>query len=718
LKELGIAIKDIKREKKIITTQIRPYRIAFIVNRSISKEQLSKLIQFNTHIWGGFYNAFIPTDSYVIQDEWWYMMRLADPDIICLAGGVSEDLMREINEQMSPLIITEWRDEKLDFLMKQGFILDLRTVPIQNILYAKTKHTYIPDKSNILVPLCSKNNALYTYVEAVFGNLSVGFANWYREGLKADTFGFDDKNLSEYLEGYQKSIGLLTPIKLTAMGLKVTVHNTFLDARNVLHVFLAGDKFIDDFCLYWYFRRYIGSGPLFLPLNCLSNDIESLQFKDWLDKTCVHKNIIDFISASLDQKTAAELGTKLERDFGLERIYRIRFRNFDEIEVGGIIITEDNIVTEEVEFVKGKCKIKTRNPISFERRKLTSWIMDIDIQGVKHGNDGYKLPKIKAFAELFSGNQMRFPQRSLKIADEFSFSASVFEDDKFINLELNDSNTLISNLLNKFGYKVELLEVNKYCTGMLKLAGNLNFLKILQDKKVRDLFRAMSKHSIAVNVNEIKRYLKCGKDSKHAEEFITALSIRNILIRGYNIRCPHCDLTQWYPLEKIREKMTCAGCLSHFQIPARLDFHYRLNDLFVRGINDCGVIPVILTLIFLSSISKESFLYLVGAKIKGAIETDVDLIAICDRKIIFSECKDLENIKTGVDTETINEIQEQFKNLYGLSKEMGIKVLLLSTLVEENNKAVIDKLKSKFPPSGIINTRFLCSKDLQKGFFN
>jgi hypothetical protein len=712
MKELGVPVREQKHERKIVSSQIRPHQITFVVNNNIAKEQLFKLIQFNTHIWGGFYNTFIPTDGTNITDDWWYLMQLADPDIVCLVGDISANLKNEIIEKTPTLSIGEWNDNILDSLLKEHISRQLRIVPIQNVIIAQTKGKYISDKSNILIPRYNEDNPLSPYLKYIFGYPTAKFIDWYQKGLKAEVINIDNQNLDNYLEMQRKSIERLTPINLTTMMLRTTLHGTLLNAGNVLYIFSIGEKFIGDFCLYWYFKRYIHPDILLLPENILFNDDNLKQLKNWLDKVYPHKNIINIFSSSLDLENVKLLGAKLEQNLGLEYVYDITFKNFDEINIGHIAIKEKDTITEEVEFVDTKCRIKANKPISFEQTQVTSWITDIDIQGTINRYDGYKLPKRSEFMSLFRDTTNRYPRNDKKISDIFSFSIPVYDNDKFINLELMEPSLLLRNLFKKYGCEIELLEVNKYCSGMLKLAGSLSFLTIFQEKGVRDLFRALSFPSVSLNLNEIKGYLKYGDDGRKAGNLITSLSVRNILIRGYNLRCPHCDLNKWYPLDEIKEIMICSGCLSKFQIPPRLDFHYRLNDLFARGISDCGVIPIILTMILLSNISEESFLFLVGVKITSPMETDIDLVAICDREIIFCECKDLEN---GVTEITVNEIQKQFEIINNLSNQIGNRILLLCSLVADTNKTLFDNFINKFPSKEKINIKLLFSSELQKG---
>ena len=78
------------------------------------------------------------------------------------------------------------------------------------------------------------------------------------------------------------------------------------------------------------------------------------------------------------------------------------------------------------------------------------------------------------------------------------------------------------------------------------------------------------------------------------------------LVRGLFIACRNCGNSEWYPLQILDERITCAGC-GHSQPLALLDsggnelqWQFRLNSLFNRVV-DQDTLPSILTLYRLRS---------------------------------------------------------------------------------------------------------------------
>lgn len=124
---------------------------------------------------------------------------------------------------------------------------------------------------------------------------------------------------------------------------------------------------------------------------------------------------------------------------------------------------------------------------------------------------------------------------------------------------------------------------------------------------------------------------------------------REILLRGYQIRCPHCGVARWYPLERLARVHHCDLCLedSPITVPAdRLDWSYRINELVARAV-DQGVLPHVLACrTFVSwgqSVDSSLLGFLPGVSFRprdgGAGEIEVDLLAVMGGRAIVGECK-------------------------------------------------------------------------------
>jgi hypothetical protein len=162
-------------------------------------------------------------------------------------------------------------------------------------------------------------------------------------------------------------------------------------------------------------------------------------------------------------------------------------------------------------------------------------------------------------------------------------------------------------------------------------------------------------------------------------ELVQDLARDGVFLRGYTIQCPACDLTQWYPLDALSETMACAGCLSAIQPPPEAPFSYKLNELMVRGIQQ-GAVPVLLTILALSSLAQRSFLHAPGIEVRrGRVSTDIDLLASCDGELLLAECKDL---RQGCSRESVREIGSTLEELAQIAEHVGARVIFLSSLMD------------------------------------
>jgi len=95
-----------------IFTKARYLRIVFIVD--ISDTSFNKIydcvLDFNLSVWGGRFNPIIPMESGVIGEEYWEIIKFCDPDIIYSFTELSTNIVKKIEQNSSPLLITKHKD--------------------------------------------------------------------------------------------------------------------------------------------------------------------------------------------------------------------------------------------------------------------------------------------------------------------------------------------------------------------------------------------------------------------------------------------------------------------------------------------------------------------------------------------------------------------------------------------------------------------------------
>ena len=258
---------------------------------------------------------------------------------------------------------------------------------------------------------------------------------------------------------------------------------------------------------------------------------------------------------------------------------------------------------------------------------------------------------------------------------------------------------LIFNLFQEYDYEIEVTDKCRYTNGMIQRLGGDRELNAFQDKYFEKLIKVLYEND-AISLNNIFSKIRAGKNKETCREHLRGLLHKQIVLRGYSLHCPVCDLRSWYPSNELSEMMFCAGCLSPIQPGIEINFYYRLNQLFVRGLEQ-GCLPVLMTINTLSMLSFNGFFYLPGVEVlKNGKKVDLDIVAICDGMKIVCECKDLSK---GAKDGTISEIKSQLQDIATVAKEINADVVLFSCFLDKINdipadlKLFLDDIRNKNP---------------------
>src|SRR5688572_12560686 len=83
--------------RRIAGVSTRPLKLTFLIDENTPKPQILKYFEYNSTIWGGFYNLLVPTDGKTLREYWWQSLISYSPDKIIVCGEVAEDLLLEIS---------------------------------------------------------------------------------------------------------------------------------------------------------------------------------------------------------------------------------------------------------------------------------------------------------------------------------------------------------------------------------------------------------------------------------------------------------------------------------------------------------------------------------------------------------------------------------------------------------------------------------------------
>jgi Holliday junction resolvase len=677
--------------------------LAFLINEDTPKPQLLKYLEYNSTIWGGFYNALIPTDGKTLWPDWWQMLVAHSPDRVIVCGDVAEDLLQEINRRVQPYRFRLWNDDAVGGEKVGRDVFG--SVPLAYQLIHIYETSLPISKSNFRIVRSAEGSAFTECAAAQFGVAREPYEGIYLKALQAQVVDLADVDLSDYLRHLSELEHRLTPIVTTSRGLSPVDEMSGVGFTIVL----AGENPLADLCLFWNLRMRPSLGRLWtvvLPASSLRTERSVRALAEWCNEAVIGTNYIVLASATISK----------QRLLGLKKRFKPHLKSgvehvdvwFDGFNMSPIRVFETES-REELVFEDRQFKLKTPEPSFADQIRNGEWVVDISLgEGGRHMSSNFLPPDHPGLGALLSRDYGTSARMAVG-----HISYLVREGQAFITGTVPSDDEVFGSLFESKGYSVAQTDKCRYARGVTGLLGGLGELKIWRSRGVRDLFYEMRDGTSSYTPKEMMMWLKPGSELGKAYSMVTGLALKKVFLRGYKLQCPTCDLTRWYAVTDLAETMPCAGCLTAFQPPVEAAFRYRLNDLVARGL-DQGTMSLMLTVLFLKSLAGESFMYVPGLEVFKTRKSDVDIVASCDGHLILAECKDL---RAGASRQTVKDVIAQFEALIDIARDVGAGVALLSILqpsVPDELRLRVATLSRKWDKS--IAVHLLTGGELEQGY--
>jgi hypothetical protein len=718
--------------QQIATVRTRPFRVAYIVNRAVEYETLRAVTQYNCCIWGGTYNAFIPTDGELIREDWWYILYHHDPDYIVYVGDMADGLLARIYEGIEPLWHFRWGEGFLEELHNSHDALNgvlLRT--LFHHLYSTLKLP--PETSNCVLPEIGES-AFSQYLEIAYGSYpaQINYAEAFTELLGAVRTPCSPATLETYLALVDALNRKITPLDFTGRFLR----NFGGHSRNTLGnvpTLIISKGGLDDLFLYhastWI--RQEGRPSAIVPFDMVSTSEDFKLLATWIGNK-IHGNLLQLQSLSISLDELRPIRDQLRaylppRSPMGESGWCIQLRtgNFD-VYIPDIADDEKELLITREELNQGD-KLSFIAPTSRFTESIDSisgWAIDIILSpysGVKYGFapsmfpdlnfqlSGYKEEDRQWFA-LGRGVGLRVARGRL--------SGRMATRTQSASIRLASAEKLIKAALKDAGYTVKRDEKKgAYYQGMVRLAGGQleDILFMREPYFVRLFSEAKLRKGNSYTYSELKTMAAPKQDTERFTTQLHDLADKQIFLRGYRLKCPVCDLDMWYAASEVDEHVICKGCRSVIQLPLEMNFTYRLNQLFSAGLNQGGA-TVLLTLSLLYQNSEHGMMWEVSYKArKNGRETDLDLIAMCDGMLVLAECKNDFDFNT---PEKLKEVMDQLQQNIVLAQALNANLFLFTTLCEgEIPSEIINMLADVERTHPNLAVRLVGREDLLKGCF-
>lgn len=626
---------------------VRPTRIAYLVNVEIDNETLLRVIEFNTLLWGGFYNLFVPVREGSIRLDWEYILQQYDPDIILCIGQISNELSKQVYESNLPKAIINWSDNLLSDLVEKH-IYRLPVISIAPILenYAEKYHVLSQQDSNLLYPYTNSSliRLILPFIAGKYTKDSP-YLEFAVARLGCDKKEYKVNSLSDYFDMLNDMNGKLLPIGTTIKNTKSILHNEFsIFASTKAASIIITDGSIDDMFLL-HAMKWVKKHYLIIPHSLLETENDLLTLKNYLSNF----DSIVFMSHHVSFDKLREIREKAELGYRTP-IIRCNWHLAIPAAISKPVIIPDVFHSRSTHFIYSIGKeLRFNMPeIGFDVGSAFKgrWICDIDLSPSFGNRRGFRPSHFSTLTDLLVKTSFQYWGNTAPIRlAKGGISIEASQDRRIGNIFIPSHEELIVEALKDKGFKTSKSVNNSgQYASIMNMIGGLNRLKIFQND---DIVSLLIHKKLVYKRHAIEFKKMCGLVSSKSDEFkdiIHDLAQKRLFLRGYNLKCPACETTEWYSSRSIDEVVTCQGCLSQFQVKLdNLDFAYRLNSLLAGG-NNQGTLTILLTLAFLHKVSWHSLIWQADIKLENSNKEDkliaeIDLVCMSDSALVLVECK-------------------------------------------------------------------------------
>ncbi len=712
--------------QRIADLSVRPLRFGFLVRRDTAEAQVRNLIMYNSALWGGRYNLFVPTDGDRIREDWWHILHHHDPDVIFLVGDHDPMLVERIREQLQPHQIFIWEDDTLSKMIVEPDKINPILVDSTFREVRREQPGLTSENSRIRYPVIAPGSYA-PYFEMMFGQYdeAASFHEILSHDLGASDVDCNADTLGDYLEIIDNASNWFTPLMMSGHDLNVSYD---LLCPSSFGIVISDGSIEDRFlyhCLRWsIFGPPSGDATIVLPLEALDSQENVELLANWFGAK-VTGNTFKIYSVSVEMDQMRTLRDRLREHLPLRKdgwcIDLVRC-NFSVC----IPILNNNKVQRIVAVENGRMVFDIPMPTFVKHVPSNrTWIYEFDpSRGAIEG--GYAPSMFRDLNFLLSGypdNASFYSWGSpIRIA-RGQIAVKGTKTHQVRTLRLPTGSQLIETACRNAGYEVELGN-NAYYEGVMQLIGSLREAEFLHNEYALKLFSYKDFiQGQALTLHEINQIVLPRKEHRESlRQIVQDLANRQILLRGYQLQCPVCRLKVWYDLSETKENMICAGCRSAFQLPAQADFSFKLNVLFADR-NNNGVITNLLTLILLERSSRYGTLWQAGVELKsGDTHIEIDLLAMCDGILVSAECKnrflpreaasdkDLENRK-------VEELKDQLARGIKVARDLSAKLYLFATLDEGVPDTILQFINEQNSRQDELSIRHVTRDELIAGKF-
>ncbi|GEM_PF-2425877 len=718
----------------------RPLRLVYLVR---NREDFQNAIMLYTHIWGGLTNAIIPIHENG-QDIEFLKQRIIsiNPDFIFRSYAKSLESIYTILEETLPVkcicvINTEQVQQHIEgkktIFLRNSPATSLESTSLSHIVYVFQEIYNTPlDDSRIL----GVNNCNFYDFELSIqsGKISNQYRTFLTQHLAAN-FLNAPQDFEQLIKNSLMLANDYNPICLTKIKLgKIQPLDPIqrrMDCSNLLTIFLGDDQDIDIAAAYWNTRSFSDemTNKLYLPKSEVLDNIDKLA-QIILEGMPSIETILIVINTDIE--VAQNLAQQVYEAFFIVPHFRVEiiYQNFHLIFSRGQAYSGSPINTTYIKFEDGSVRFSPPVPIGHQNTEfLFGWEAEVRLAS----SSRLLLPFNKSSAVFLSNSQHQiewadnnpygrdqFLGLSTRVSSQGITGTVSSKQDCCLYIPTDEM--VISQRFKDAGLKIEINEHTRYAKGFIKRFGgfrktinfvNDNGLGICKalERRTEDNNRQVQQGGYKIDniyqwLNNIEINDQKAKNKFVSKHLPVLLSV-GLVSRGYNLSCSHCNLTTWYPIERVQEFIECVGCADPFQLPEldKIHFTYKLNELashFLRNGGDA----VLITAAVLYQLMPYSWIQFGGnihRRDTKASFAEIDVIGLEADTLVLAESKSYSQIKE----QHIEQIEESLKKTIEVAKLVNAQIVLLSITTASSNSdlhtlhTVVSEISHKARESGI-----------------
>lgn len=691
-----------------ITSTLRPINIIFLVDLN-DKKALDEVIQINSYLWGGAYNAIIPIYKKIpssYKKDFFSQNSLEiiegyiksyDPDFIVNLSSFDVKKLKNRDRGKDWTVVT-----KTDILGKYGSTaIPSIGIGLDEIL------NHLEEKEFKYV----RKNPVPIY--------DIQMPKRYRQ-FYASVFGAIEPTVWEKItKRFSKNLGM-KPFRINK--------DNYLDALKAENWFIrrltdyslkrsSGDGFTSGYVMYmdansWHdivdYINLRATGVSVLPIAKQVVTADNIEYiKKYIKgstRISRHNKDIEYTpnilkGRSITEEEFTSFVDEISKSYPLKdrpqltvqqwypRLWDIEDRNRHSSPQSVVEVSD-----LRQSFSTNDAEVRLVKPSFGSNNFNNKYQFANDIKFDVFGADNYYAEVLGETEQLashilgsHSHDQWRISQRGA------TYIASGWDrDEKTVQLKIPKAEKFFASWYkNQTNTDIELSTPGKVAKQMLKKLGGPDRIRVLSNEGILKLIQStVGNGSSAPTLTSKKLMSELGKIASKskmwdAKGFLNWLLHIGALELGAEIQCPHCDKHNWYPLNRLGNNLICEKCLDEYEVPKDnpqqgLVWTYSLVGPFRLPKMADGAYTTLLSLYFLSKTMHFSITpHLSFQKPKDTdVEADFGLL-IHDRGVYGSkvssalgECK---SFKGEFEAKDVNKMKR-------MAKELDDPILIFATL--------------------------------------